>query len=228
MYYPLNLFSFIICILTMNSETLDALWKFAEEKLGSNDLTHDLGHTRRVYNLAIKLSKQVGADLDIIMAAAILHDTGRPEEKSSGISHAKISADYARKLLESLDFPTEKIPAVCDAIRTHRFSEGLTPNSLEGKVLSDADKLDAMGAIGLYRTIANNVRKGYGLLSVLKHLNDKLLKLKDLIYLEPAKVLAQKRHKLLLDFVCQIVREYLETETDLPELIIHFKKMCDI
>ncbi len=211
----------------MKTEIINILWKFAEEKLSSKDMTHNLEHTKRVVKIATALANIEGGDLDVIIAAAILHDTGRPEENKTGISHAKISADYAKDLLSQIDFPKDKISLVCDAIRTHRFSEKLVPTTIEGKIISDADKLDAMGAIGLYRTIANNACKGRDILSVLCHLDEKLLRLKDLMYTETARKIALKRHKLLFDFACQVVNEFLEVESNPPEIILKFKRMCN-
>jgi uncharacterized protein len=87
------------------------------------------------------------------------------------------------------------------AIRTHRYSEGLEPTSIEGEILSDADKLDAMGAIGIYRAIAQATVSERGITGFLEHADEKLLRLHDLMYTDEAKPMAQERHDVLANFV---------------------------
>jgi uncharacterized protein len=110
----------------------------------------------------------------------------------------------SRPLLERIGFSKSEIESTLDAIRTHRFSEGLEPTSLEGKILSDADKLDAIGAIGVFRAIAHAVETGVGLRGFLKHVDEKLLKLKELMHTKAALTLAKHRHRVLEAFVDQL------------------------
>jgi uncharacterized protein len=121
---------------------------------GSEIGAHTYNHTKRVYMMAIKLGEELGANLRILGVAALLHDVGRPYEKKTGISHAIQSGEMSRKVLKELGYNDIEIEQVIQTIRTHRFSENLQPISLEGEILSDVDKLDAMGAIGVYRAIA--------------------------------------------------------------------------
>jgi uncharacterized protein len=140
----------------------------------------------------------------------LLHDVGRPKEVESGISHSILSGEMSKPLLQELGYLDSEIMQILDAIRTHRFSEGIEPNSLEGQILSDADKLDAMGAVGVYRSIAQSEVKGRGMIGFLQHADEKLLKLKDLMYTERGKQLATERHQVLQSFVDQLLEEILE------------------
>ncbi len=174
---------------------------------GANKGAHTLDHTRRVYALSIRIGRELGADLKILGAAALLHDIGRPLESERGVSHSKLSGEMARDILSRLDFREAEIERVVDAIRTHRFSEHLEPNSLEGEILSDADKLDAMGAIGVFRAVAQAENTGVGMDGFLSHADQKLLKLRDLMYTIPARREAENRHRTLDTFVKQLKRE---------------------
>ncbi|MFW9850512.1 MAG: HD domain-containing protein, partial [Candidatus Thorarchaeota archaeon] len=101
----------------------------------------------------------------------------------------------------------EEIAKVVAAIRTHRFSEGLEPTSLEGHILSDADKLDAIGAVGIFRSIAQATVSGRGTSGFLQHADEKLLKLKDLMYSDDAREMAIERHSFLEAFVNRLKDE---------------------
>lgn len=182
-----------------------------QEKLsGSNSGAHTFDHTMRVYTLSLQIGEGLPISIRVLQAAALLHDVGRPRESETGQSHSILSGEMSKPLLQELEYTESEIEQIQDAIRTHRFSEGLEPNSIEGKILSDADKLDAMGAIGVYRAIAQGVTKGRGMSGFLKHADEKLLKLKDLMYTEPGKLLAEKRHKVLQRFVDALREEIQE------------------
>ena len=152
----------------------------------------------------MKIGKEVGADLKVLGAAALLHDIGRPKESESGISHSILSGEMSQDILRKTGYDDEEVKKVVDVIRTHRFSEGLEPNSLEGRVLSDVDKLDAMGTIGVFRAIAQAAETGVGVEGFLNHADEKLLKLKDLMYTDAAMAEAVKRHTTLEAFVSQL------------------------
>lgn len=168
---------------------------------------HTLDHTSRVYSLCMRFGVDLKANLRVLGAAALLHDVGRPREEETAVSHSILSGEMGRGILSESGFTDSEIDQVVDAIRTHRFSEGLEPNSLEGEILSDVDKLDAMGAIGVFRAIAQAASKGAGIEGFLTHADEKLLKLSSLMYTKPARFEAEFRHKTLEAYVNQLRSE---------------------
>lgn len=186
----------------------DLIEEFVQEQLTKNSKgAHTLDHTKRVYALSIRIGKAIGADLKILGAAALLHDVGRPQEAATGVSHSTLSGEMSDEILRKVGFDDDEIGKVVDAIRTHRFSEGIEPTSLEGKILSDVDKLDAIGAIGIFRAIAQASSKGTGIEGFLSHADAKLLRLRDLMYTEEARKEAEERHNTLDAFVMQMREE---------------------
>ena len=118
---------------------------------GSEDAAHDYDHLARTMTLAESIHAREGGDLTTIQAAVALHDIGQAREAHHGGDHALIGASMAAELLTGTPFPQESIPAVQQAIREHRMTGGLTPRTLEGRILYDADKIDCLGAIGIGR-----------------------------------------------------------------------------
>ncbi len=187
----------------------DRIKEFVGEKLTKNGKgAHTFDHTKRVFSLSIKIGNELGADLKILGAAALLHDVGRPKEAEVGVSHSILSGEMSNDILREVGFDNTEIDRVVDAIRTHRFSEGIEPNSLEGEILSDVDKIDAIGAIGVFRAIAQASSRGEGIEGFLGHADEKLLRLKDLMYTDEARVVAEKRHSTLEAFVMQLREEF--------------------
>lgn len=121
------------------------------EREGSEDAAHDYDHLARTMTLAESIQAREGGDLATIQAAVALHDIGQAREAHHGGDHALIGASMAAELLTGTPFPQESIPAVQQAIREHRMTGGLTPRTLEGRILYDADKIDCLGAIGIGR-----------------------------------------------------------------------------
>lgn len=119
----------------------------------ANDSAHDFDHVLRVLTLALRLAHAAGADAEIVQAAALLHDIARPEEQATGADHALQGAARAREILAGR-MPAEKVEAVVQAIACHRYRNALVPQTLEAKVLYDADKLDSIGAVGVARAYA--------------------------------------------------------------------------
>jgi uncharacterized protein len=118
---------------------------------GSEDAAHDYDHLVRVIALADKIQASEGGDLSTIWAAVALHDIGQERERRHGGDHASIGAELAAQLLKDTPFPQDSIPGVQQAIREHRMTGGVTPQTLEGRILYDADKIDCLGAIGIGR-----------------------------------------------------------------------------
>lgn len=118
---------------------------------GSEDAAHDYDHLERVMALADRIQASEGGDLPTIWAAVALHDIGQERERRHGGDHALIGAELAAELLKNTPFPQHSIPAVQQAIREHRMTGGAIPQTLEGRILYDADKIDCLGAIGIGR-----------------------------------------------------------------------------
>ena len=145
----------------------------------NNDPVHGFDHVLRVYRMAERLARAEGADLEIVLTAVLLHDALPPEQAfSQPVSdsltqsdsplenemrqmHHHTSAEFAGVTLSAEGWSAERIAAVQHAIRAHRFRDrSEPPASLEAQVLFDADKLDAIGAIGVARAIAYAARAG--------------------------------------------------------------------
>jgi uncharacterized protein len=187
------------------------------------DSVHNFDHVLRVYRMALRLAGLEGADAEIVGAAALLHDAqGSGGEHSSGerAEHHLASADFAGDVLRGEGWPAERIAAVQHAIRAHRF-RGATepPQTLEAKILFDADKLDAIGAIGVARSIAYAAQGGQPIYtepsqrfietgerepgeqhSSYHEFIFKLSKLKNRLYTPSARAVAEERHRFMVEF----------------------------
>jgi len=154
-----------------------------ENELLGADPVHDVSHVTRVYNLCLKLAEgEKNIDLDIIKLAALLHDIGGVRElqdKSGKTDHAKESAKMALEILKRFNFSEDKIKQVIHCILAHRYrSGGLKPKTQEARILFDADKLDALGVIGLaraYAWIGRNNAKLYSDISLKEYIKDNIV-----------------------------------------------------
>ena len=182
---------------------------FAYENSEKDDI-HGFKHTERVLKQSVEIGTKLNANLTVIKIATLLHDIGRNIKNKDIIeNHAEISADIAEGFISKNNFniTNKDINNILHSIRSHSFSNDKIPKTLDAKILSDADKLDAIGAIGLYRTIGFTLRNNGGIEQVIKHLENKILNLKDRIYLEVSKQIAEKRHKIIQNFYEQIKKE---------------------
>lgn len=118
--------------------------------------SHDWSHVERVLRLCVRIGKNEGANLKILKLAALLHDVGRKKQDASDgeIDHASLGANMAQELLEKRNYSEQTIQRVKHCIEAHRFRSDVMPESKEAKILFDADKLDAIGAVGLARGFA--------------------------------------------------------------------------
>ena len=192
-------------------EILSAVRTFAYNNSGKDDL-HGFKHVERVLNLSVQIGTALNANLLIIKITALLHDVGRIyEKKNDAKNHAEISAEMAEIFFQKTNFniTIDNIENIIHSIRAHSFSNNTKPKTLEAKILSDADKLDALGAIGLYRTISFTLRNKGGIEQVINHLENKILKLKDGLYLEVSKQIAEERSKIIIDFYNKIREEIM-------------------
>ena len=200
----------------------------ARQYYGDNDISHSFEHVRRVVALAERIAKAEGADVDIVRTAALLHDIGREEQSRTGACHAKVGARLSREILT--DHSPEFVSAVVHAIATHRYRDQDTiPQTLEAKVLFDADKLDAIGAIGVGRAYAMAGWRGQKLWSPLDAPDSgdrssviegkaeehtpvqeylfKLRHLKDVMFTNLGRSLAAERHAFMVSFFERLDRE---------------------
>ena len=121
------------------------------ERLGT-DGSHDIGHFRRVWRSTQNIQAVEGGDLEVLAAAAWLHDLVNPPKDSPDRKHASaLSAEAAAQVLQGFGFPGEKVALVQHAIVAHSFSANVAPETLEAKIVQDSDRLDAIGAIGVAR-----------------------------------------------------------------------------
>jgi uncharacterized protein len=169
--------------------------------------SHGMDHTDRVVRLCREIGEREGADMRILLPAALLHDIARPLEKEQGLPHEIEGARMAEAFLKSAGYDPALIPAIAAAIRAHRFSTGEEPVTLEAKILSDADKLDAMGAIGIARTFMRAAEHGGDIDDAVSHFHDKLLKLRLRMYTESGRQIAAGRHDLLVAFLDSLEKE---------------------
>lgn len=186
---------------------------------------HGPDHADRVHQLALHIGRQLGAQLDILSAAAILHDIGRPEETASQgqICHAAAGARLAATILAELSFSGEKIAAIVHCIASHRYRGTATPLSLEAQILYDADKLDSIGATGIGRAflfagqvgakLHNRARdlvgsRAYSLEdTAYREYKVKLSKIKDRMLTPEGKRLAHERDAFMVAFFRQLTKE---------------------
>lgn len=131
------------------------------------DSAHDCQHIYRVLYYCLDLARDSGADMDVLIASALLHDIGRAAEyKNRKADHALVGAEMAYAFLLQLGWDVAGATRVRDCIASHRYRNDLQPESPEAKILFDADKLDATGTIGIARTIMYKALVGQPLYTV--------------------------------------------------------------
>lgn len=196
---------------------------FLSSKEHESDASHDLSHFKRVS----ETSKEIAAfekeetDALILLAAAYFHDVvNLPKNHPQSMMSSRFSAAKAKEILLSMGFPESKLKTVCSAIETHSYSAGLIPETLEAKIIQDADRVESLGALGILRTFYVSGRmqrapfdekdlfakhrplddKKYGL----DHFYCKLFKLPSLLQTEGGRQIALKRAEFLQFFVDQL------------------------
>lgn len=210
-----------------------SLWqRLREEAIKRAERTepaHDFSHVERVVTNALAIARAEGADEVVAGTAALLHELfNLPKSHPDSARAGDFCAEHARALLEREAAPAALIEPVCAAIRDHAFSKGVIPDALESRVLQDADRLDALGAIGLARmwaTCADMKRpfyapddpfcasrtpddKEWGL----DHVYKKLLLIPSRLHLETSRKLAHDRVAFIHVFVEQLRREITPAE----------------
>lgn len=116
------------------------------------DGSHDTSHLERVWSNAKTIQAAEGGDLEILAAAVLLHDCVQiPKDSPLRGSASRLAATEAQAILAALNWESSRILAVASAIESHSFSAGIAPTTLEARILQDADRLDAIGYIGIAR-----------------------------------------------------------------------------
>lgn len=206
---------------------------YLQQHTDNSDAAHDISHFKRVWNTccAIDAAEGYKGDMLVLLTASYFHDLvavskNSPDRNKASLLSAEKTSTLLRTLFEG--YPSDKIEAVAHAIHAHSFSAGVTPLTYEAKVLQDADRMEALGAIGIARTfyvagllhshmfhaddpLAQNRPlddKAYAL----DHFQVKLLKLPAQMNTESGKKLAETRAAVLIQFMQQISAEATETE----------------
>jgi len=143
----------------MNDEFFERLRKKIQPYFEGGD-GHGFDHVDRVCRMAENISEGEDVDMDVVRAAALLHDVARSREDEFDVCHAEEGAKMAADILREMDFPEEKIGKVVHAISVHRYSKGMKAESREAEILQDADRLDVLGAIILTRVFAKCGKDG--------------------------------------------------------------------
>ena len=202
---------------------LDSLKNEVKKRM-ENDSAHDYEHTMRVYKNAQQICKKEKANETLVLSAALLHDIvsyskSNKRSKLSSIDSAKKS----KNILEKFNFSKKDITIILDAIRDHSFSQNKIPKTLEGQILQDADRLDALGAIGIARVFATGgslKRPFYNIDDpfckqripddktwTVDHFYQKLLKLESLMNTKSGKAETKNRTRILKEFLNQLKQE---------------------
>ena len=189
-----------------------------------NDSAHDFEHIKRVYNNAKKLAIKEKANTKLVLSAVLLHDiVSYPKSDSRSKTSSVKSSQDAKKILKNYPFTNDEIKIITDAIKDHSFSRKKTPKTLVGKILQDADRLDAIGAVGIARVFAVGGAEHRPFYNIedpfcskrepndtkwtLDHFFRKLLLLEDLMSTKSAKIEAKRRTKILTNYLSELKKE---------------------
>lgn len=207
-----------------------AVWAQVEAQLPPGELAHDRSHIARVYRWALRLSGEGAVDPDLAGAMALVHDLAFvPKDSPDRALGGERSALLAGALLSGAGYAAAEVAQIAEAVRTSSWSRGLAPTTALGVVLQDADRLDAIGALGLLRTIAcaqymsrpersgrfyhdadpfaDSGRPLDDKAQAIDHCYAKLLRLAAGMHLPAAKAEAAVRHAALVDFLATLRRE---------------------
>ena len=202
-----------------------ARYETAIAALWQADGAHDIGHLRRVWRMARLIAMdEPGADGEILLAAAYFHDAvNLPKDSPDRARASTLSADLAVKVLPDLGFPAEKLPALHHAIAAHSFSARIPCETPEARILQDADRLEALGAIGLVRMfLVSGALGGAGFDAAdpmalhrplddkayaLDHLEVKLFGLVDTMNTDTGRAIARERAEWMESFRTRLLSE---------------------
>jgi len=198
--------------------------EFITIQLPANDPAHDLAHVRRVVANARMLAAAEGADLAVVLPAAWLHDcVVVPKDSADRPRASRLAAAAAADFLAAAGYPAAHIPAIRHAIEAHSFSARIPPETLAARVVQDADRLDAIGAIGIARTLMLGATMGKPLYdeaeplpttrppdetrAAIDHFYTKLLRLAEMMQTETGQREGERRTALMQLYLAELGRE---------------------
>ena len=208
----------------MNKEIIARAAEYVKEKFENEYSGHDWFHTLRVFRTATRIAEAEGADLVTVQLAALLHDVD--DRKLSPETYEDKA--NARTFLSANNVDESKIDEICRIIGEISFAESCVPSTLEGKCVQDADRLDAIGAVGIARAFAyggNHNRLMYhpdivpnpnmskeeyikSNSTTVNHFYEKLFKLTDMMNTDTAKQIAKERDAYMKDFIAEFLNEW--------------------
>ncbi len=190
----------------MNENLINEAISYIENLFKNNADGHDGDHTLRVYHNALKIAEKENCDLEILALTALLHDVD--DHKLFNTT----DNENARHFLKDHNVADEVIETICNNINSISFSKnrGKRPETIEGQIVQDADRLDALGAIGIARTFAYGGSRLRPLSSSIDHFHEKLLLLKDEMNTEEGRRMAEERHVYMLEFLRRYSEETQE------------------
>ena len=200
---------------------------FVKEKLYGEGSGHDWFHIERVYKLSKYIGEKENADLFVVEMTALLHDIDDWKFSKGNDTNTTVTENF----LKSIEIDEKSLEEIIKIIKTMSYKGGVvdsTQHTIEGKIVQDADRLDAIGAIGIARTFAYGGSKNRQMYDpaikpmdftsleevknaenhTINHFYEKLLKLKDLMNTETAKKIAEKRHKFMEEFLEEFYSEW--------------------
>jgi len=206
------------------ADRITALHDWVKANFSNEDPSHDFAHVMRVHAWAVRLGRELGADLSILEPAAYLHDlVSVPKNHPDRARAAEMAAEKARGVLVDFGWDEASVRAITLAISEHSFSAGKAPTTLESAILQDADRLDAIGSIGIARVFACGTRMGAAFYDSmdpfaenrplddkkysLDHFYVKLLKRPEKMNTGPARREAERRLETMDRFLAQLERE---------------------
>ena len=205
-------------------QLIDRLGEIARNHYGNDDPGHDWVHIQRVMKTCEQIGLEEGADLEILKAAAMLLDlVNIPKDSPDRLNASQMAADQSLGLLQTAGYSEEQTAAIQTAIVEHSYSLGKNPSSLEAAILQDADRLDALGAVGVMRAVSCGTKMQSAFynakdpLAKRRELNDKdftidhffvkLFRLPALMNTDSARREAHRRVEFMQDFLTQLEKE---------------------
>ena len=210
----------------MNPEYLrERCFEFVD-KTAPAEAAHDISHIKRVVKTALYLTDIEKAKVEITLPAACLHDcVAVPKDSPLRAQGSRLAAEAGVEFLGQIGYPADLLPEITHAIEAHSFSANIPCRTLEAKVVQDADRMDALGAIGIARCLVVGGQFGSAIFNpddpfcetrepddkayAVYHFYAKLFKLPDTMQTEAGKAEAQRRVNLMQDFLDQLRQEIL-------------------